>query len=290
MPVHVALDGPARLAARRKAQVGMILMNNGISMPRIGLGVFRTAGGDETRASVMSALQLGYRHIDTATIYGNEADVGIAVRQSGVRREELFITTKLWNKDQGYDSALRAFEASRVALGLEAIDLYLLHWPVTELRLESWRALEKLYESGQVRAIGVSNFMVRHLEELQAHAHVPPAINQIEIHPFFQQREVRAWCADNKIAVSAYSPLAKAAALSDPVVTRVAAEAGITPAQALLAWGLQQGHVVLPKSIRPARQAENLASAGITLSAEHLSTLNELERGQTTGWDPRSTP
>lgn len=268
---------------------GTMNLANGVAMPRIGLGVFRAASA-ETREAVSSALALGYRHVDTARIYGNEAETGAAVLGSGIPRDEIFVTTKLWNQDHGYDRALKAFETSRTTLGLDVVDLYLIHWPVQKLRLESWRALERLYEEGAVRAIGVSNFMVPHLEELAARANVMPHVNQIEVHPFLQQRDVRDWCARNGVAVEAYSPLAKAAALDDPTVFDVAREARVSPAQVLLAWGLGHGMAVLPKSVRPQRQAENLAAGSITLTDAQIARLDELERGMATGWDPRKAP
>jgi diketogulonate reductase-like aldo/keto reductase len=263
---------------------------NGVLMPRIGLGVYLVPHGRATRESVASGIRLGYRHIDTARLYGNEADVGKAMRESGVRREELFVTTKLWNSDHGFDRTLAAFDESRGALGLETIDLFLLHWPVPKLRSDSWRALEKLYDEGRVRAIGVSNYMVHHLEELTGRARIAPMVNQIEIHPFLQQRDVRAWCAKNNIAVAAYCPLAKGEVVDDPTVRKVAKEAGVTPAQAVLAWGLHHGLIVLPKSVRAQRQAENLAAAEVKLTASQIAALDGLERGYVTDWDPRDAP
>ena len=264
-----------------------VILSNGVLMPRIGLGVFRSARGIETQQAVADALDLGYRHIDTATIYGNEADVGVALAASGLPRELTFVTTKVWNQDQGYDSTLRAFDASLRALGLSTIDLYLLHWPVPRLRLESWRALEALYEQGRVRAIGVSNFMVRHLDELAAHARVLPMVNQIEVHPFLQQLGVREWCARHRVAVAAYSPLAKASAFHNSVVTAVAREERMSAAQVLLTWGLARCDAVLPKSVQRQRQAENLAARSVTLSKQSLERLDALEAGRVTGWDPR---
>jgi diketogulonate reductase-like aldo/keto reductase len=263
---------------------------NGVAMPRVGLGVYLVPSGRATREAVLSALRVGYRHVDTAQLYGNEADVGQALAESKLARGEVFVTTKLWNADHGFDRALAAFDASRRALGVESVDLFLLHWPVPRLRLESWRALEQLYDEGRVRAIGVSNFMIRHLEELLERARIVPMVNQIEVHPFFQQREVRAWCLANNIAVAAYSPLAKGAVLADPVVKAVAAEAGATPAQTVLAWGLHHDLIVLPKSVRPARQTENLAAANVRLTARQVARLDQLERGLATDWDPRRAP
>jgi len=275
-------------AARKEALTARLA--NGVAMPRIGLGVYLVPSGRATQDAVLSALRLGYRHVDTAQLYGNEADVGRALAESGLPRDEVFVTTKLGNADHGFDRALAAFDASREALGVESVDLFLLHWPVPRLRQESWRALERLYDEGRVRAIGVSNFMVRHLEELMERARIVPMVNQIEVHPFLQQREVRAWCAAKAIAVAAYSPLAKGAALSDPVVKTVAKEAGATPAQAVLAWGLHHDLIVLPKSVRSARQKENLAAAGVRLTAEQVARLDGLERGLVTDWDPRRAP
>jgi len=212
------------------------------------------------------------------------------MRESGVPREELFVTTKLWNSDHGFDRTLAAFDESRAALGLEIVDLFLLHWPVPKLRSTSWRALEKLYDEGRVRAIGVSNYMVHHLEELLGRARVAPMVNQIEVHPFLQQRDVRAWCAKYNVAVAAYCPLAKGEVVSDPTVRKVAKEAGVAPAQAVLAWGLHHDLIVLPKSVRPERQAENLAAAAVKLTGGQIAALDGLERGYVTDWDPRDAP
>jgi diketogulonate reductase-like aldo/keto reductase len=263
---------------------------NGVLMPRIGLGVYLVPRGRDTRESVASAIRLGYRHIDTARLYDNEADVGKAMRESGVAREQLFVTTKLWNSDHGFDRTLVAFDESRGALGLETVDLFLLHWPVPKLRLDSWRALERLYDEGRVRAIGVSNYMVHHLEELVGRARIAPMVNQIEVHPFLQQRAVRSWCAKNNVAVAAYCPLAKGEVVDDPTVQKVAKEAGVTPAQAVLAWGLHHGLMVLPKSVRPQGQAENLAASQVRLTASQIAALDGLERGYVTDWDPRDAP
>jgi diketogulonate reductase-like aldo/keto reductase len=271
-------------------QMETLALNNGVRIPRVGLGVFQSARGEETRQAVSAALRLGYRHIDTAAAYRNEEDVGRAIRESGIARAEIFVTTKLWNSDQGFDSALRAFGASLARLGLDYLDLYLLHWPVPDKRLDSWRALERLYAEQRVRAIGVSNFMVHHLDELLAHANVVPAVNQIEVSPFLQQREVRARCAQRGILVEAYSPLTKGQRLAHPVVRDIAREVGRSPAQVLLRWGLQQGLVVLPKSTHEARIRENAALFDFTLGEEAMARLDGLEEGFATGWDPRQQP
>lgn len=265
----------------------MIPLRHGGPLPSVGLGVFRAPRGDVTRAAVRAALAAGYGHVDTAAVYGNEADVGAVVREGA--RERVFVTTKLWNDDQGFDAALRAFDASLTRLGLDHVDLYLLHWPVPHKRLASWKALERLHAEGRAKAIGVSNFMVRHLDELAAHANVPPAVNQIEVHPFLQQRDVRAWCAKNAVVVEAYSPLAKGAVATHPTIAAIAAEVGRTPAQVALRWGLQHGLVVLPKSTTPARIVENLA-LDFVLDDAAMARLDGLETGRVTGWDPRGQP
>lgn len=272
------------------ATIPTVRMNNGLEIPRLGLGVYQAASGQETRTAVLGALKLGYRHIDTARIYQNEQDVGDALRESGIDRREVFVTTKLWNDDQGYDQALRACEASLKRLGFDYVDLYLLHWPVPAKRLDSWRALERLLKEGRVRSIGVSNFMPHHLEELFAHSEVTPAVNQIEVHPFLQRRETRALCTRHGIVVEAYSPLTRGYRLDHPVVGAIAKESGKTPAQVLLRWGLQHDMVVLPKSVHRARIAENAAVFDFKLTSDQMARLDALEEGLATGWDPTDAP
>ncbi|MDB4927803.1 MAG: oxidoreductase of aldo/keto reductase family, subgroup 1 [Myxococcaceae bacterium] len=264
-----------------------LALNTGARIPTVGLGVWQAPQGEVTRAAVTTALKLGYRHVDTARIYRNEADVGAAVRESGVPREDVFVTTKLWNDDQGYDKALRAFDQSLGRLGLDYVDLYLLHWPVAGRRLESWRALEKLYAEGRARAVGVSNFLAPHLRELLDHAKVTPAVDQIEVTPFLQHRYTRAFCAERGIVVEAYSPLTRGRKLDHPAVAGVAARVGRTPAQVLLRWGVQRGMVVLPKSTHEARIAENAALFDFSLDDAAMARLDALEEGLATGWDPR---
>jgi diketogulonate reductase-like aldo/keto reductase len=263
-------------------------LRSGGSIPQVGLGVWQAPRGDVTREAVLAALRLGYRHIDTARIYGNETDVGAAVRDSGVPRSEIFVTTKLWNDDQGFDAALQAFDASLGRLGLDYVDLYLLHWPVPGKRLDSWRALERIRSEGRARHIGVSNFLVPHLEELLAKASEPPSVDQIEIHPFLQHRQTRAFCKKHDIVVEAYSPLTSGQRLDHPVIAAVAKRAGRSPAQVLLRWGVQHGLVVLPKSTHAKRIEENGALFDFTLDAAAMKELDALEEGLTTGWDPRT--
>jgi len=266
-----------------------LTLNTGASIPQLGLGVWQTPGAIATDV-VSFALRNGYRHVDTARIYGNESEVGAGLRAGGVPRDQVFVTTKLWNDDQGYDSTLRAFEASARRLGLDYIDLYLLHWPVAGRRLDSWRALERLHAEGRARAIGVSNFMVPHLEELLGVAKVVPAVDQIEISPFLQQRETRAFCARHGIVVEAYSPLTHGRRLNDGVVVAAAERAGRSPAQVLLRWAVQHGLVVLPKSTHEDRVVENAAIFDFTLDAQTMAALDDCEEGLVTGWDPRRQP
>lgn len=246
----------------------------------------QAAPGGEAREAVLHALRAGYRHIDTAALYDNEADVGAAVRDSGVPREEVFITTKLWNSDHGYEEAQEAARTSLRKLGLDYVDLYLVHAPVPGGRLESHRGLEQLQRDGLARSIGVSNFGVHHLEELLSVASVPPAVNQVEVSPFLTREELTAFCSEHGIIVEAYSPLTKGRRLGDPTVAAVAASHGVTAAQVLLRWSLQNGYVVLPKSVTPSRIEENADIFGFSLSVEDMKRLDGLNDEFVTGWDP----
>jgi diketogulonate reductase-like aldo/keto reductase len=265
----------------------VIRLNTGAPIPQVGLGVWQIPRGEPTRNAVAAALRFGYRHVDTARVYGNEAEVGAAVRESGLPRGDIFVTTKLWNADQGYDAALRAFDASLGRLGLDHVDLYLIHWPVKEKRRDSWRALERLHADGRARAIGVSNYLAPHLAELLDATGVVPAADQIEVSPFLQQRETRALCARHGIVVEAYSPLTHGERINDPAVARIAAAVGRSPAQVLLRWGIQHGLVVLPKSSKPDRIRENAALFDFTLDGDAMAALDGLDEGLATGWDPR---
>jgi diketogulonate reductase-like aldo/keto reductase len=269
-----------------------IQLRGGVAIPAIGLGVYRAAAGRETEAAVRAAIHAGYRHIDTARIYGNEADVGEGLRASGIDREQVFVTTKLWNDDQGYRSTLDAFEASRRRLGLDVLDLYLVHWPVVGKRLDSWRAMEELVEAGKVRAIGVSNYMLRHLDELLAVAQQPPAVNQIELSPYnwASRREVLDLCAAQGIAIEAYSPLTKGRKLFDPPLVAIARASGKTTAQVLIRWALQKGFIVLAKSSHPERIAANIDVFDFELSDDQMAALDALDEGLVTGWDPTHAP
>ncbi|MGB4780079.1 aldo/keto reductase [Microbacterium sp.] len=264
-----------------------VTLNNGVEIPRLGFGVFQVPD-DETSAAVASALAAGYRSIDTAAIYGNEAGVGRAIADSGIAREDLFVTSKVWNSDHGYDSTLRAYDATLATLGLEFLDLYLIHWPAPDrgLYTETWRALEKLYAEGRVRAIGVSNFEPEHLERLIDVAEIVPAVNQVELHPALQNRDVIAADARHGIATEAWSPLAQGAVLGDPAIVTIAAAHGKTPAQVVLRWHLQQGRIVIPKSVTPARIAQNLDVFGFDLTARELAAIDALDRNGRTGPHP----
>jgi diketogulonate reductase-like aldo/keto reductase len=265
-------------------------LSNGVEIPVLGLGVYQSRPGQETRAAVASALALGYRHVDTARVYGNEADVGRALTASGLPRKDVFLTTKLWNDDHGYDATLRACDASLRRLGVEQLDLYLVHWPVQGLRGETWRAMERLLADGKARAIGVSNYTIRHLEELLAGARVPPSVNQVELHPFLLQRELLAFCSAHRIQVEAYAPLVKARRMSHPVLKRVAEKHRKTPAQVLVRWSLEHRLVVIPKSVQPERIRENADVFGFALDAEDLAALDGLDAGFRTSWDPTDVP
>ena len=263
-----------------------VTLRDGRAVPQLGFGVFQIPPGRDTQRAVEAALAAGYRHVDTAAVYRNEADVGAAIESSGLL-SEVWVTTKLANADQGADSVRRAFEASLGRLGVDAVDLYLLHWP-HELRLESWSVLEQLYAEGRARSIGVSNFLVRHLDELLAQASVPPAVNQIELSPFLYHSRLDPLrrCADTGIVVEAYSPLTKGRRLDDSTVTAVATEVGRTPAQVLIRWSLQRGFVVLPRSSNPARIVENADVFDFALDDAQMARLDALDEGLTTGWDP----
>lgn len=264
-----------------------LILNSGASIPTVGLGVFQSQVGDETYHAVRSALKLGYRHVDTAQIYGNEADVGRAVADSGLQRSEVFVTTKLWRAEWGAARAREAIDSSLRKLGMAYVDLLLLHCPGDpDLRAETWAVLEEAVKKGQAKSIGVSNFGIPHLERLMKSATITPAVNQIELSPFNQRVDVVQHCQSQGIALQAYSPLAKATKLGDPRVVALAAKRGITPAQLLIRWSLQKGFIPLPKSVNPERQATNLDVFGFELSLEDVVELDKLEEGLVTGWDP----
>jgi diketogulonate reductase-like aldo/keto reductase len=260
-------------------------LSNGVVMPWFGLGVYKVQEGDEVERAVSTAIEAGYISIDTAAFYQNEEGVGRAVRASGVPRDKLFITTKVWNTDQGYESTLKAFEESRKKLQLDYVDLYLVHWPVPGKYKDTWRALEKLYEDGLVRAIGVSNFQIHHLEDLAASANVRPMVNQVEYHPLLTQKPLLKYCRENGIQLEAWSPLMRGN-LDLPLLKELAQKYGKTPAQIVLRWDLQHEVVTIPKSVTPERIRENANVFDFELSAEDMERIDGLNQNRRFGADP----
>ncbi|MFJ9124003.1 aldo/keto reductase [Streptomyces sp. NPDC102340] len=265
-----------------------VTLNNGVTMPQLGFGVFQVPD-DEAHAAVTSALDAGYRSIDTAALYENEKGTGRAIADYGLAREDVFVTTKLWNTEQGRDTALRAFDASLDRLGMDYVDLYLIHWPVPsrDKYVETWQAFEEILASGRARAIGVSNFLPEHLDRLAAETSVVPSLNQIELHPRLQQSELRAYDAEHGIATEAWSPLGRGnGVLDDEIVTALARKYDRSPAQIVLRWHLQLGNVVIPKSVTPSRIRENIAVFDFELSSDDIAALAGLETGERVGPDP----
>jgi len=264
-----------------------LTLHDGVEIPQLGFGVFQIPPG-ETQKAVEEALAAGYRHVDTAAAYRNEKGVGAAISASGLPREEVFVATKLWNSQQGYDSTLAAFDASLGRLGFEYVDLYLIHWPVpTEDRfLDTWRAFERIREEGRARTIGVSNFRIEDLQRLDEEADDRPTINQIELHPRFQQAELRAWHAEHGIATEDWSPLAQGEVLSDEAIVGIAERHGKTPAQVILRWHIQLGSVVIPKSVTPERIRQNLDILDFELSEDEMTAIERLDSGERIGPEP----
>ncbi|MDF9839900.1 MULTISPECIES: aldo/keto reductase [unclassified Paenibacillus] len=266
------------------------VLQGGVQMPWLGLGVFQVADGEELVQAVKSAIAHGYRSIDTAAIYQNEQGVGQAIAEAlaenGLQREELFITSKAWNADLGYEETLAAYEASLERLGLDYLDLYLIHWPVKNKYKEAWRALETLYKAGRVKAIGVSNFQIHHLEDLLKDAEIRPAVNQVELHPYLSQQALRSYCREQGIQIEAWSPLMQGGLLDQPELQSIAARTGKSVAQVILRWDLQHGIVTIPKSTKELRIKENAALFDFELSAEEMAVIDGLNRDQRVGPDP----
>jgi 2,5-diketo-D-gluconate reductase A len=270
------------------ATVPTIRLNNGVEIPQLGFGVYQVPPED-TADAVATALEIGYRHIDTAEMYGNEKGVGEAVARSGIDRGEVFVTSKLNNGFHRRDDALRAFDQSLGDLGFEYLDLFLIHWPLPGIDvdyIETWKAMEEIYASGRCRAIGVSNFQAHHLRRLFSQAQVRPAVNQIEVHPYLTQEELRAFDADHEIVTEAWSPIAQGKVLGDPAIVAIAERLGRTPAQVVLRWHVQRGDVVFPKSVSRQRMQENFELFDFELGTEDMATLTGLDRGERTGPDP----
>jgi 2,5-diketo-D-gluconate reductase A len=266
-----------------------ITLNNGQAIPQFGFGVFLIEPND-TVAAVSTALQAGYRHIDTAEMYGNEAEVGEAIARSGLDRGEVFVTSKLGNDAHEPDNARQAFDETLKALGTEYVDLFLIHWPLPARYggdfVQTWRVLEDAYRQGRARSIGVSNFQPRHLRRLHGEAQVIPAVNQIEVHPYLTQDDVRAFCAEHQIAVEAWSPLGRGSVLGEPVIQSIADRAGKTPAQVVLRWHIQRGDIVFPKSVKPDRIRENMDIFDFELPATDIEDITLLNKNERTGPDP----
>ncbi|MBX4151180.1 glyoxal reductase [Paenibacillus sp. LC231] len=260
-------------------------LNDGVKMPWLGLGVWKTKEGEEVIQSVKSAIAAGYRSIDTAAIYGNEEGVGQAIRESGVSRDELFITTKVWNDDQGYEKTLQAFETSRKKLGLDIVDLYLVHWPGKDKYLDTWKALIHLQKEGLVRSIGVSNFQIRHLQHIIEDTGVVPVVNQVELHPLLSQKELLGFARENQIVLEAWSPLMQGN-LDQPVLAQIAEKYGKTTAQVILRWDIQNGVIVIPKSVKEHRIRENAGIFDFELSAEDMAAIDGLNQNKRFGSNP----
>jgi methylglyoxal/glyoxal reductase len=263
------------------------VLHNGVKMPWLGLGVWLAKDGDEVEFAVKTAVKAGYRSIDTAAAYGNETGVGRALRQCGIDKNELFITTKVWNTNQGYEPTLKAFETSRKQLGLEEIDLYLIHWPVKEMYKETWKAMEKIYSDGLVRAIGISNFQIHHVEDLLENSNIIPMVNQVEFHPLLAQKELRTFCQSNGIQFEAWSPLMKGH-LNVPALEKIAQKYGKSPAQVVLRWDLQHDVVAIPKSSHETRILQNADIFNFNLSEEDMKKIDELNENRRFGQNPDS--
>ncbi len=273
--------------AVRMTTVPTTMLNNGVEIPQLGFGVFQIPP-DETKRATLSALDVGYRHIDTAEMYRNERQVGEAIRESGIPRDEVFVTSKLNNRYHAHDDALKAFDQTLAELGFEYLDLFLIHWPLPGVGdyIETWKAMQEMLQGGRVRAIGVSNFQPTHLQRVLDATEVVPAVNQIEIHPYFTQDDVRAFNTEHEIVTEAWAPLVEGRILADPTINRIADKIGRTPAQATLRWHIQRGDIVFPKSVTRSRVEENFAIFDFELSDDDMDEITSLNRDQRNGLDP----
>lgn len=264
----------------------IVLVSNGVQMPQFGLGTYKMTDPEQTIGAVEKAVSLGYRAIDTASIYGNEKEVGEAIRNSGVMRENLFVTSKVWNDEQGYDETLRAFERSLEALGMDYLDLYLTHWPVRDKFLDTYRAIERLYDEKLIRATGVSNHHVSHLEQLFTVANIRPMVNQVELHPLLTQEPLRQFCKEHQIAITSWSPLARGRLLDDATLLAIGVKYGKTAAQVIIRWHIQHDLIVIPKTMTPERIKDNSEVADFELSEEEMAVIDAMNRNERTGTDP----
>ena len=263
-----------------------ISLNNGVEIPLLGLGTYLSKPGRETYNAVRYALDIGYRHIDTAALYANEEDIGRAIKDSDVPRDKIFVTTKVWNSDQGYDNTLKAFYKSLKKMKFDYIDLYLIHWPLPELRQDTWRALESIYDRGLCKAIGVSNYTIRHMEEVLHQSYIKPAVNQVEFSPFLYQKELLNYCLHRNVQLEAYSPLTRGKKLDDPKLIELAEKYGKSPAQILIRWALQVKTIVLPKSAHNERIKENADIFDFEISDVDMEILEDFNSDYRIAWDP----
>lgn len=263
-----------------------LLLNSNTHIPIMGLGTYESASGKITQNAVIDALDAGYLHVDTAKVYGNEKDIGKVFQEKKIANENIFLTTKLWNSDQGYKNTLKAYEKSIALLNVNYLDLFLIHWPVKGKRLDSWKAMEELYEKGKIKAIGVSNFTIKHLTELIENASIIPAINQVEFSPYLFQIDLLEFCRDNKIQLETYSPLTRGQKLNDHKLVEIAHKYSKSPAQILIRWAIQHNLVVIPKSINKSRIIENANIFDFKISNEDMHIMNEFNEGLRTCWDP----
>jgi diketogulonate reductase-like aldo/keto reductase len=263
-------------------------LENGIHMPIFGLGVYKMTNPEETLQAITMALDVGYRAIDTAALYYNEEEVGEAIRHSNVAREDIFVTTKVWNSDQGYDNTLRAFETSLKKLNMEYLDLYLTHWPVADKFVDTYRAIERLYDEKLIRVPGVSNHHDSHIQQILLKANTAPMVNQVELHPYLTQEPLRRYCSENSIAVTAWSPLGRGGVLTDETLVRIGEQYGKSAAQVTLRWHLQNDIIIIPKSVTPSRIQENAAIFDFELSVEDMAQIDAVNRNQRFGQNPEN--
>lgn len=263
-----------------------VLLDNGVEIPILGLGTYQSGKGNETQNAVRYALELGYRHFDTAAIYGNESDIGIALKDSKVDFNDIFVTTKVWNTDQGYESTLKALETSLSNLGMDYVDLYLVHWPLPEKRLDTWKAMIKIYEMGKARSIGISNYTEKHIDELLKDSPIVPVINQVEMTPYLYQKKLAEHCLNNRIQIESYSPFAQGKKINEPKLVALAQKYDRTPGQMLVKWSLEHNFIVLPKSVTPSRIKENADVFDFNITKEDLDYMDTWNEDFRVAWNP----